>query len=62
MATGTDDILEQAIAHHKAGQPAEAERLYRLVVQHEPRQALAQHNLGVVIVQRGAIPESVAHF
>src|SRR5271163_4252073 len=60
--TSTDDLLEQAIAQHKAGRPTEAERLYRLVVQHEPRQALAQHNLGVVIVQRGAIPESVAHF
>jgi tetratricopeptide (TPR) repeat protein len=58
----TNELLEQAIAQHKAGRPAEAERLYRLVVQHEPRQALAQHNLGVVIVQRGAIPESVAHF
>ena len=58
----TNDLLEQAIAQHKAGRPAEAERLYRLVVQHEPRQALAQHNLGVVIVQRGNISESVAHF
>ena len=62
MADSLTDVLEQAIAQHKAGRPAEAERLYRLVVQHEPRQALAQHNLGVVIVQRGAIPESVAHF
>ena len=60
--SSTNDLLEQAIAQHKAGRPAEAERLYRLVIQHEPRQALAQHNLGVVIVQRGAIPESVAHF
>lgn len=62
MGTNTEDLLEQAISYHKAGRPAEAERLYRLVVQHEPRQALAQHNLGVVIVQRGAIAESVAHF
>jgi tetratricopeptide (TPR) repeat protein len=62
MENPTHDLLEQAIAQHKAGRPAEAERLYRLVVQHEPRQALAQHNLGVVIVQRGAVPESVAHF
>jgi tetratricopeptide (TPR) repeat protein len=58
----TNDLLEQAIAQHKAGRPAEAERLYRLVVSHEPQQALAQHNLGVVIVQRGDIRESVAHF
>ncbi|HUO94551.1 MAG TPA: tetratricopeptide repeat protein [Rhizomicrobium sp.] len=55
-------LLEQAIALHKAGKPAEAERLYHLIVGREPRLALAQHNLGVVIVQRGAVAESVAHF
>jgi tetratricopeptide (TPR) repeat protein len=55
-------VLERAIALHKAGQPADAERLYRLVVEREPRLALAQHNLGVVIVQRGGTAESVAHF
>ena len=55
-------LLEQAIALHKAGDPAAAERLYRLIVEREPLLALAQHNLGVVIVQRGAVAESVAHF
>jgi tetratricopeptide (TPR) repeat protein len=56
------EVLEKAVALHKAGRPADAERLYRLVIANEPRHPLANHNLGVVIVQRGSVGESVAFF
>src|SRR5277367_1327057 len=57
-----NEVLEKAIAQHKAGRPADAERLYRLVLISEPRHPLANHNLGVVIVQRGSVGEGVPFF
>jgi tetratricopeptide (TPR) repeat protein len=56
------EVLEKAVALHKAGRAADAERLYRLVLVSEPHHPLANHNLGVVIVQRGSMGESVPHF
>lgn len=48
-----DEALQQAIAHHQAGQLLEAERLYRAVLQIEPDQAIANHNLGLLLGQIG---------
>lgn len=57
-----DGVLDAAIAQHKAGRPADAERLYRLVLAGEPRHPVANHNLGIVIVQRGDMVESIPFF
>ncbi len=45
--------LEQAFAAHRAGQVAEAERLYRAVLALDPRQPAALSNLGTALLQLG---------
>ncbi len=45
--------LAAAMAHHRAGRLAEAERLYRLVCDNDPKNARAFHLLGVVAHQLG---------
>ena len=45
-----DQALEHAIAHHRAGRLAEAERLYRAILQVAPNHPDAHHNLGVLAV------------
>lgn len=46
-----DQALQQAIAHHQAGQLQDAERLYRTILQTQPNHPDANHNLGVLVVQ-----------
>ena len=45
--------LRQAVAHHQAGRLSEAEELYRAILQAQPGQADANHNLGVLAAQVG---------
>ena len=42
-----------ALQHHQAGRLPEAERLYRLILAHDPRHAGAIHHLGVMAHQVG---------
>lgn len=46
-----DAALQQAITHHQAGQPQEAEHLYRAILQIRPSHPDANHNLGVLLGQ-----------
>ena len=48
-----DRILLEAVDHHQALRWPEAERLYRIILQSEPRHPDANHNLGVLAVQVG---------
>jgi predicted O-linked N-acetylglucosamine transferase (SPINDLY family) len=43
--------LQQAIAHHQAGELQEAGELYRDILQAEPNHPEANHNMGVLAVQ-----------
>ncbi len=52
-----EQALQQAIAHHQAGQLQEAEHLYRCILQVHPAHPEANHNLGVLAVQ---VKQSVA--
>ena len=61
-ATIAGDVLEQAIAHHQAGRLAEAEPLYRAVLQADPGQPDANHNLGVIAAQGGRPQAAVPFF
>jgi predicted O-linked N-acetylglucosamine transferase (SPINDLY family) len=45
-----DQALQQAVAHHRAGQLPEAEKLYRAILQAQPGHPDANHNLGVLAV------------
>ena len=47
-------LLAQALAHHKAGQWAEAEAIYRRILVIEPGHADCLHLLGVLSAQTGA--------
>ncbi len=49
----TNEQLQAAVAHHRAGQLQEAANLYQLVLQAAPNQPDANHNLGLLAVQTG---------
>ncbi|MGD9885490.1 MAG: tetratricopeptide repeat protein [Reyranella sp.] len=46
-------LLDQALAHHRAGRMAEAENLYRRILARDPRHADALHLLGMLAGQAG---------
>src|SRR5262249_61500227 len=48
-----ESIFAQALAFHRAGMLAEAEQLYRRVLDHRPGSFDCQHLLGVISHQRG---------
>jgi len=53
--------LHHAIEHHKAGRLPEAERLYRAILQADPRQPDAHHNLGQLARQVGQPRAALPH-
>ncbi|WP_295956212.1 tetratricopeptide repeat protein, partial [Rhodoferax sp.] len=62
-ATTVDGLLVQAIAAHRALDFGEAEAAYRAVLQDEPEQADAHHNLGVLLAVQLLRPlEALPHF
>ena len=46
-------LLADALRHHQAGRPAEAERIYRRILERDPRHADSLHLLGVIANQAG---------
>ena len=54
-------VLQQALAHHQAGRLQEAEPLYRAVLQADPGQADANHNLGVLAMQLNQPARALGH-
>ena len=57
-----DQALQQAVAHHQAGQLQDAERLYRAILQTQPNHPDANHNLGVIAVQLKQPATALLHF
>jgi protein O-GlcNAc transferase len=55
-------LLSQAVAFHRAGQLDEAERLYRSVLELQPKNFDGLHLLGVIQYQRGEPAEAVRRF
>lgn len=47
------ELLQRAAQYHRAGQLQEAERLYRDILQAQPNQPIANHNLGVLKMLSG---------
>lgn len=56
----TEATLTDAIRLHEAGEFSAAEALYRQAVDSAPTDARARRLLGVLICQRGALPEGIA--
>ena len=50
MELTTEQALQQGVAAHKKGQVEEAERLYKAILNSQPAQPDANHNLGVLLV------------
>jgi Tfp pilus assembly protein PilF len=53
-------VVNQALAHHRAGELAEAERLYRRALELAPEHADAIHLLGMLAFQRGDLDGAAA--
>jgi len=54
--------FERGVSHHRAGQLQEAEQLYRAILQAEPQHPEANHNLGVLAVERHQPAAGLPHF
>ena len=54
--------LQKAIEAHKAGQLREADKLYRAILNAQPRHPDANHNLGVLEVGVGKVQEALPFF
>jgi tetratricopeptide (TPR) repeat protein len=52
--------LTLAVAHHRAGRIADAERIYRRVLEADPEQPDALHLLGVIAASRQELGEAIA--
>ena len=50
MELTVDQMLQQGVAAHNAGNLQEAERLYRAILQVQPKHPDANHNLGLIAV------------
>lgn len=57
-----DALLNQAVAHYRAGRPAEAEKLYRQVLSSHPNMVQARAGLGTMLYLQGRPQEAVAAF
>ena len=62
MTLSIDEALRQAVEAHQSGQVKEAERLYRSILEQEPKHADANHNLGVLAVGVGKPKLSLPQF
>ncbi len=58
---GLKDVLKDAVHCQKAGHRDEAARLYHRVLEIEPGHPLANHNLGVLAMQRGQMVQGLRH-
>lgn len=52
-------VLQAAVAHHKAGRLAEAEAGYRQVLERQPTDSTALHHLSLIAMDRGETDEAL---
>src|SRR4051812_17449718 len=62
MSSSLETMLQRAIALHKSGDATAAEPLYRAVLTDQPAHGEANHNLGMLLAQRGCDAESLPLF
>jgi tetratricopeptide (TPR) repeat protein len=61
MASSFDQLVAEAIAHHKAGRLSEAEARYRAALRLSPGHPAILHNLGVLAAARGDHAAAIEH-
>src|SRR5689334_12862630 len=57
--TTASEILQAALAHHRAGRLADAAQLYERVLAADPRNAAVLHLLGVAVFQSGQVDKAI---
>ena len=57
-----DQAFQKGIEAHKAGQVQEADRLYTAILKAQPKHPDANHNMGVLAVGVGKVPEALPFF
>jgi Tfp pilus assembly protein PilF len=57
-----DDALQAAVVCHRAGQLQQAEALYQAVLQVQPSNPEANHNVGLLRVQAGQVEAGLSNF
>ena len=62
MELTVDQALQKGVAAHKEGKLQDAERLYRAILQAQPKHPDANHNLGVLAVAVGKPLEAIPLF
>ena len=55
MQLTIEQALQQAVVAHNGGNLNEAERIYRAILQSQPKNSRANHNLGVIAVSLNRI-------
>lgn len=60
-ANSQEESLREALADHRAGRLAAAEKAYRVLIEAKPHHAGAHHHLGVLLVQTGRVNDGLAH-
>jgi Flp pilus assembly protein TadD len=62
MEMSIDQMLQQSIGAHNAGNLQEAERLYRTILQVQPKHPDANHNLGLIALSKNQPDAALALF
>ena len=62
MLLTIDDALQKAVEAHKANKIQEADRLYTVILQTQPKHPDANHNMGVLAVSVGKLQEALPFF
>ena len=55
-------LLDQGIRFHRAGEPAQAEAAYHQILLHQPNHLHALNNLGALLQEQGKCAEAIAHY
>ena len=62
MELTIEQVLQQGVAAHKEGKLQDAERLYRAILQSQPKHPDANHNLGLIAVSVNQIKAALPLF
>ena len=62
MGLTLDQALQKAVEANKAGQIQEADRLYKAILQAQPKHPDANHNMGVLAAGVSKVQEALPFF